>query len=393
MSQKTHAEAGKTLIPSLRFKEFQEIWVKSDLGSLSTNISYGIGAAATEFDGENKYLRITDIDEQSSEFKPNPLTSPDGVADIKYRLKKGDIVFARTGASVGKSYLYREADGNLVFAGFLIKFSIIGADPRFIFATTLRDSYNKWVHIFSMRSGQPGLNAEEYKRLKVVHPTLPEQQKIASFLSAVDQKIQQLTQKATLLEAYKKGVMQQLFSGELRFKDENGDPYPDWEEIRLIDIAEKSSSNISANSIKENEGEYEIYGASGVLKRVDFFQQENPFISIVKDGAGVGRTLLCNPYSSVLGTLDIIRPKHNVNLYFLFSIFQNIRFEKFIIGSTIPHIYFKDYSCEKCALPVLKEQQKIASFLSGIDSKIESVRNQITQTQSFKKALLQQMFV
>jgi type I restriction enzyme S subunit len=233
----------------------------------------------------------------------------------------------------------------------------------------------------------------DLKKLKINLPALPEQQKIASFLAAVDEKIQQLTKKKALLEDYKKGVMQQLFSGQLRFKDENGNDYPDWEEKRLGEIATKASSNISANTIEDNVGEYKLYGASGFLKKIDFFREKEPFISIVKDGAGVGRTLLCDANSSVLGTLDIIKPKVKVVLYFLYSVLNNVRFDKYMVGSTIPHIYYKDYSNDKITIPCVEEQQKIATYLSGIDIKIEAVNNQITQTQAFKKGLLQGMFV
>ena len=240
---------------------------------------------------------------------------------------------------------------------------------------------------------QPFLSLKEIGRLKISIPSLPEQQKIASFLSAVDEKIQQLTRKKDLLEQYKKGVMQQLFSGKLRFKDENGKAFPEWEEKRLGDVSEKKSSNIAANAITENIGHFKIYGATGCLKQVDFYREEEPYISIVKDGAGVGRTLLCDAKTSVLGTLDIIIPIANVDLYFLYSVLNNIDFIKYTKGSTIPHIYYKDYSTEKIQLPLFQEQKKIANYLSNIDNKIESVTKQITQTQTFKKGLLQQMFV
>jgi type I restriction enzyme S subunit len=280
-------------------------------------------------------------------------------------------------------------------------------DSEFLYQN-IDGRYEELRRLSTGDGGRGGLNLQIIKGFYVPVPTLPEQQKIASFLSAVDEKIQQLTKKKELLEQYKKGVMQQLFpstgsgqrSGQLRFKparpaggDENGNPYPDWEEKRLGEIATKSSSNISANTIEENEGKYKIYGASGLLKKIDFFREKEPFISIVKDGAGVGRTLLCDANSSVLGTLDIIKPKVKVVLYFLYSVLNNVRFEKYMVGTTIPHIYFKDYSSERITIPCYEEQQKIAIYLSGIDAKIAAVNTQITQTQTFKKGLLQQMFV
>ena len=179
----------------------------------------------------------------------------------------------------------------------------------------------------------------------------------------------------------------------MRFKDENGKEFPKWQKKKLGEIAFKNSSNISANKIEDNFGDYIIYGASGVLKKVDFYREENDYISIIKDGAGVGRLFYCKGKSSVLGTMEIIKPKEKINTHFLFSLLSNIDFVKYISGSTIPHIYFKDYSLEVCGIPCLEEQIKIANFLSAIDEKINRTENQIQQTQEWKKGLLQKMFI
>ena len=187
--------------------------------------------------------------------------------------------------------------------------------------------------------------------------------------------------------------MQKIFSQEIRFKADDGTDFPDWEEKKLGKITNKKSSNISANQLDENNGCYKIYGATGYLKSIDFFTEKEPFISIVKDGAGVGRVLLCDSESSVLGTLDIIKNNENINLYYVYCLLNRIKFEKYIVGSTIPHIYFKDYSSERVQVPCLAEQNKIAEFLSSIDNKIEQTNQQLTATKQFKKALLQQMFV
>jgi type I restriction enzyme S subunit len=161
----------------------------------------------------------------------------------------------------------------------------------------------------------------------------------------------------------------------------------------LGEICEKKSSNISANKIEDNFGKYIIYGASGVLKKVDFYEEENDYISIVKDGAGVGRLFYCKGKTSVLGTMDIIKPLANTNTYFLFYLLSNIDFTKYVTGSTIPHIYFKDYKNENCGIPSFEEQTKIANFLSQIDKKIAIEKQLLIQYENQKKYLLQNMFV
>ena len=227
---------------------------------------------------------------------------------------------------------------------------------------------------------------------KIYTPEKKEQQKIANFFSTLDKKIEQLKQKKAYLDEYKKGIMQKIFAQELRFKDENGNDFPDWTNQKLGDIAYKNSSNIAANAIEENFGDYKIYGASGVLKKVDFYKEKEEYISIVKDGAGVGRVFLCEANTSVLGTLDIIKAKET-NLYYLFYFLQQTNFLKYVTGSTIPHIYFSDYKSEKILVPIKEEQEKIANFLSTIDEKISRTQAQVVNTQEYKKGLLQKMFV
>lgn len=186
-------------------------WEEKRLGEIALNSKYGMNAAAVPFDGKAKYLRITDIDEESRSYLCDPPVSPKGGGDEDYRLVEGDIVFTRTGASVGKSYLYSKKDGPLYFAGFLIRFRIKDAEPEFIFAQTLRDVYRNWVRVMSVRSGQPGINAGEYERLPIVLPCKDEQRKIADFLTAIDDKIKLVAQQITHMRDFKKGLLQQMF--------------------------------------------------------------------------------------------------------------------------------------------------------------------------------------
>ena len=164
-------------------------WEQRKLGEVSSSFEYGLNAAAKEYDGANKYLRITDIDDTSHAFKEDDLTSPD--TDLStagnYCLHEGDILFARTGASVGKSFIYRKSDGLVYFAGFLIRAIIKPEyDAEFVFQNTLRDSYEKYIKITSQRSGQPGVNAQEYAEFSFLTPSYAEQRQIADFLHQLD---------------------------------------------------------------------------------------------------------------------------------------------------------------------------------------------------------------
>ena len=153
---------------------------------------YGLNAAAKKYDGKNKYIRITDIDDTSREFSLSDISSPDICLEgmSKYLLSNGDIVFARTGASVGKTYIYRETDGIVYYAGFLIRTKINQEnDAEFVFQNTLSSSYENYIRITSQRSGQPGVNAQEYGEYVLFAPTKEEQQRIGQFLRAIDRLI------------------------------------------------------------------------------------------------------------------------------------------------------------------------------------------------------------
>ena len=203
--------------PRLRFPEFQDAgeWADSPMGTLLMHPpSYGVNAAAVPF-SENlpKYLRITDISEDGR-YLPAKRVSVDLQAADQNYLEEGDVVLARTGASVGKSYKYRKVDGRLVFAGFLIR---VKPHPKKLVSAYLAsylttEPFWKWVAVTSARSGQPGINSTQYSSLTIpLPPTLDEQQRIASCLSSLDALITAETQKFEAFKAHKKGLMQQLF--------------------------------------------------------------------------------------------------------------------------------------------------------------------------------------
>ena len=164
-------------------------WEQRKLGEIGTSFDYGLNAAAKPFDGKNRYIRITDIDDNSRSFLQTDLTSPDTNLDQAKSsiLQEGDIVFARTGASVGKTYIYNKNDGLVYFAGFLIRVRVKPEyNVDFVFQNTLTKNYAMFINITSQRSGQPGVNAQEYASFTFLTPTLPEQARIGAFFRHLD---------------------------------------------------------------------------------------------------------------------------------------------------------------------------------------------------------------
>ena len=189
-----------------------EKWEEVSLSDVADGFEYGMNAAATSFDGEHKYIRITDIDDAAHTYISSDPVSPSGVLEEKYRVRENDILFARTGASVGKSYLYRKNDGDLFFAGFLIRIHVKdGVDSGYVFLNTLTGEYNKWVLLESARSGQPGINAEQYRRYHFKLPSFKTQRYIAEIANNLDMKIYKESQRLLFLQKQKVGLLQQLF--------------------------------------------------------------------------------------------------------------------------------------------------------------------------------------
>ncbi|RJY09127.1 restriction endonuclease subunit S [Aurantiacibacter aquimixticola] len=201
-----------------RLAGFSEQWSFANLGDcLTAPPSYGINAPAVPHcDTLPRYIRITDITEEG-DYLPDPLV---GVKshDPRYILKPGDIVFARTGATTGKTYLYDPKDGQLVYAGFLI---LARPDPeklvsKFLAAYTTTRSYWNWVKTVSLRSGQPGINGQQFARLEIPLPPVDEQLAIAEVITAADQEIALLKARIKKTQALKQAMMQALLTGRVR---------------------------------------------------------------------------------------------------------------------------------------------------------------------------------
>lgn len=204
---------GKT--PEIRFKGYTDKWEVKELREvLSESIIYGLNAKAITYDGTNKYLRITDIDDDTREFRQDNLTSPDikEPAEV-YKLTTNDIVLARTGATVGKSYLYEAKVGTTFFAGFLLRARVSEQyDANFVFSTTLTRQYKAFVRESSQRSSQPGINAREFSSYSFSLPCLSEQKQVGKALKNIGISIKTIDVKLTKLRNIKQSLLQKMFA-------------------------------------------------------------------------------------------------------------------------------------------------------------------------------------
>ena len=257
------------------------------------------------------------------------------------------------------------------------------------------------------------LYATHLKLLKLKIPTQEEQQKIANFLSSVDSKIKQLNQKKALLEQYKKGVMQKLFSQEIRFKDEQGKDYPDWKEKLLGDIARFSKGKgVSKSDISKSGAVmciqygqlYTHYGEtiSNVFSSTNLPVSEL-FLSKTNDVIipASGETAMDIASASCVlvdgvalgGDINIIRCQQNGVFLAYYLNYKKLDIARLAQGISVIHLYAAHLKLLKLKIPTREEQQKIAAFLSSLDTKTELVAEQFKQAQTFKKGLLQQMFI
>jgi len=386
-------------------------WEVVKLGDACTGKgTYGINAAAVNYDNAlPTYLRITDIDE-AGRFIPDSKKSVQHKDTDSFYLEAGDIVFARTGNTTGKTYLYNPDDGKLVYAGFLIKFSPNSnvLNSSYLKHYTETQPYWDWVKVMSSRSGQPGINEKQYSELLFKLPPLPEQQKIASILSTADQKIEVIDQQIAETQQLKKGLMQKLLTkgiGHTKFKDSALGEIPvSWEVVKLGDVSKITMGQSPDGNSYNKEG-----NGLPVLNGPTEFTKKHPipvqFTTNITKLAVKGDVLFC-VRGSTTGRMNIadqeycigrglasIKGSYNTDTSFLYAILQNLAEEILRkakdMGSTFPNVNSKELSSHKIPLPPLPEQQKIASILSTVDDKLEVLQEKKAEFQALKKGLMQ----
>ena len=402
-------------IPEIRFKGFNDDWEQRKLGELSSSFEYGLNAAAKEYDGENKYIRITDIDDDSRKFKQEDITSPD--TDLSsaenYRLSEGDILFARTGASVGKSYIYKASDGLVYYAGFLIRAKIKkDYNPEFVFQNTLTNDYEKFIKITSMRSGQPGVNAQEYSQYQIMMPCKIEQDRISGYLRSLDNLITLHQRKHDNLVQLKKSMLSKMFPQghnkipNLRF---NGFT-DDWEQRKLNEIVgiydgvhqtpKYQDSGIMFLSVEN----ISTLQSTKYISEEDFkrdykvYPQENDILMTRIGDVGTTNVVTDNSLKAYYVSLALLKYK-NTNPYFLSNAMQSNYVQKGLANRTlktaVPMKINKDEIGKvDIILPAsVEEQSKIGSYFKNIDNLITLHQRKVDKLKTVKKSMLSKMFV
>lgn len=396
----------KEIFPPLRFRGYKSKWIIDgfDFEFLQTN-SFS-RAEMDEKKGSVKNIHYGDILTRYNDILRDISVVPFINKNInlsKFReesyLKNGDIVIADTAEdfTAGKAVEVLNVDFP-VLAGqhtFLCRPKINFA-PGFIGYYLNSPAYHNILIPLLTGTKVYSISKANIKNTFILYPeNYEEQQKIADCLSSIDGLIDAESRKLKALEKYKKGLMQKLFPAE-------GKTLPEWRfpeckntyEIkrkRLADVCYYKSSALTTNDVKMD-GKYNLYDANKIIGKVNIYASEDRYITIIKDGAGVGRVRLMDGYTNFVGTMGMINNNEFVTIDYLYYLLQTIDFRVYAIGGTIPHIYFKDYSKKEIFLPHIGEQQKIADCLSEIDTIITEQSNKVEQLKAHKKGLMQGLF-
>ena len=383
-------------VPHLRFPEFSGEWKKCKFGDIATGFDYGMNAAAKPFDGENKYIRITDIDEASSTYNDKDIVSPDGRLTDNYVVNNRDILLVRTGASTGKSYLYRKSDGKLYYAGFLIRANITEHNPYFVFSQLHTHRYWRWVSIMSARSGQPGINSQEYSSFPIFTTSLHEENKISTLLSLLNERI--VTQNKIIedLKKLKSAIVDKLYSSA------KGETYSFRQLFEVVN--EKNKKLIYSNVLSASQ-ELGMIERSDINIDIKFEQNSISEYKIVRKGDYVvhlrsfqggfafsDKTGICSPAYTILHPNDLVAYGYLSHFFISKPFIKSLKLVTYGIrdGRSINVDEWLDMTV---TLPTKREQSHILAIINAIDNKLHN-ENQIHNYMFRQRTyLLKTMFI
>lgn len=394
-------------IPKLRFKEFTDEWqikkldkntyIKARVGwknlKASEYVSSGIPMIAGQHIKQGKILwdKVDFITNERYDESP------------EIQLKNNDIIFSKDG-SLGNPAIIKNMPKKATINGtmMLIRLNYINdnVSPNYFYQICNSQYFKKMVSLIKSGGTVPHIFQRDIINFTFPIPkTLEEQEKIANFLSIVDKKVENLANTITSLENQKKGLLQQIFSQKLRFKDKNGNNYPNWEKKKLEDIAIFLDNKRKPLEQSERiHGKYPYYGASGIIDYVNNYIFDEELILLSEDGANIidRNYPICYIATGkywVNNHAHVLKTKSQYLNKFLCEALERLNYNKYNTGTAQPKL--NQDVCRKIILsiPCLEEQTKIADFLSAFDRKLDNQKAQLEHWQQIKKGLLQQMFV
>ncbi|WP_435951088.1 restriction endonuclease subunit S [Psychrobacter sp. DM8] len=388
--------------PKLRFKEFEGSWLASKIGEV-----FEVTSGATPLRSNKEFFKNANIPWVKTTDLNNAVITHTEEQISKVALKstsvkmlpKGTVFVAMYGGfnQIGRTgLLANEATCNQALSAIYPNENI---DSRFLL-DYLNHNVKLWKSFAASSRKDPNITKGDVLAFPFNFPNIAEQTKIATFLSAIDTKIDELTQKHELLTDYKKGMMQQIFSQKLRFKADDGSDFEDWEDRTLGEVVNFFNGKrvpLSSSERQKRQGDYRYFGASGVIDHVDDYIFDGEYILIGEDGANI--LTRSSPLAFLVtgkfwlnNHAHIFRSK-NGNNFFLASYLETLNYEQYNSGTAQPKLNLKNLKDIPVINPILEEQTKIANFLTAIDQKIDNVAEQIDHAKTWKKGLLQQMFV
>jgi len=389
-------------IPQLRFPEFSGEWGRKLFNNIVDIIDGDRGVnypKSNDFFNDEYclFLSAKNVTKNGFIFNETQFITKERDALLrKGKLSRGDIVLTTRG-TVGQFAFYSDDvlyDNIRINSGMvLLRNNNDNLLNSYFFKACKSFQISRQIKIVAFGSAQPQLTVKEINKIKISLPAKPEQQKIAAFLTAVDNKIEQLSKKQELLDEYKKGLMQQIFSQAVRFKADDGSDFPDWEERKLGDVGKVYQPKTISQTDLTTKG-FDVYGANGIIGKYSEYNHEFEQIAVTCRGNTCGTVNFTKPKSWITGNAMVVNVDDSkvVNKTFIYYQLSHTNLTYLITGSGQPQIT-GDIKTHKVKIPSLPEQTKIANFLSSIDNKIEQVGKQLDESKQFKKALLQQMFV
>ena len=382
-------------VPKLRFKEFDGDWNLSTLANISSIITGNTPSTSNReyYDGEFLFVSPVDIQENRYIEKTKTTLTANGFSKCRH-IPENSVLFVCIGSTIGKV-----AQNKVICATNQQINAVIpkkGYSSDFLYLQLERLAPN--IKLNAGVQAVPLINKTEFGKTLLNTPTFIEQTKIASFLSAVDEKVSQLTQKHQLLSQYKQGMMQKLFNQQIRFKADDGSEFDEWTENKFgecINVFDNLRKPISA--LERIAGNTPYYGANGIQSYIDGYTHDGEFVLIAEDGAN---DLINYPIQYVNGKIWVNNHAHVVSGHhekiqnkFLKYRLKSLDFTKYLVGGGRAKLNAGAMKEISFSAPCLEEQTKIADFLSSIDQKIDVVSEQLEQAKLWKKGLLQQMFV